>query len=313
MPAIDFREIPSPTAGPSRDQFELFAREFLELKGFRVLVGPDRGPDAGRDLIVEEIRTGVVGETRVTWLVSCKHKAHSGGSVTPSDEQNITDRISTHGCRGFLALYSTVPSSGLAATLNANLPFEIMIYDPEKIERDLLSSSKGLELAKRFFPLSMARWAAEHPSPANIFGEEPDLSCHYCRKSLLVPEIHGIVVVWTRRRPEGESPNEETVAVYWCCNDRCDQALAARYRHERFSDSWEDIPDLTIPIVYLRWIMSMLNELRGGDRYSDEAFDNMKKLLINLFPLVSRHMTTDEKARVQSLTMIPWYLGGMGH
>src|SRR6516165_8476247 len=48
--------------GAARDLFELFAREFLELMGFRTIVGPDRGADGRRDLIVEELRTGIAGE-----------------------------------------------------------------------------------------------------------------------------------------------------------------------------------------------------------------------------------------------------------
>ena len=95
MPIIDFKEIPLASGGVGRDKFELFAREFLEAIGFRIIVGPDRGVDAGRYLIVEELRTGVGGETRVKWLVSCKHKAHSGSSVTLEDERDIHDRSNT--------------------------------------------------------------------------------------------------------------------------------------------------------------------------------------------------------------------------
>src|SRR4051812_38641036 len=119
MPALDFTEIPIPTKGSQRDQFEFFARDLLELVGFKIIVGPDRGADGGRDLIIEEIRTGVGGEYRCKWLVSCKHNAHSGSSVNPVDESNIHDRVKTHGCGGFLAFYSTIPSGGLATNLNA--------------------------------------------------------------------------------------------------------------------------------------------------------------------------------------------------
>ena len=51
MPAIDFKEKPVPTSGAERDRFELFAREFLSFRGYKIIFGPDRGPDAqaGRD------------------------------------------------------------------------------------------------------------------------------------------------------------------------------------------------------------------------------------------------------------------------
>lgn len=317
MPVIDFKEIVIATSGAERDQFELFAREFLDWLGFKIVIGPDRGPDAGRDLVVEEIRTGIAGETRLKWLVSCKHKAHSGASVTPEDEADIHDRVRTHGCQGFLAFYSTIPSSGLATKLNAQgLPFEVQIYDPEKIEKHLLSTPTGVQLAQRFFPKSIARWKAEHPSPAKIFAEKPELSCVYCGKSLLTPEPRGIVVVWTTLHRNSERNRTHTEHVYWCCKAACDKALQRQYWRKGLVDGWEDIPDLIIPLVYIRWVMAMLNELHGGMTYSKEALANSKhlllNLLLNLFPLVSRHMTDDDKERVRQLRMIPSYLGGLG-
>jgi len=314
MPVIDFKEIAVATSGAQRDQFELFAREFLDGQGFKIVIGPDRGPDAGRDLVVEEIRTGIAGETRLKWLVSCKHKAHSGASVTPEDEADIHDRVRTHGCQGFLAFYSTVPSSGLAAKLNAQgLQFEVQIYDSEKIEKHLLSTPNGIQLGQRFFPQSIVRWKAEHPSPAKIFTEEPKLSCIYCGKSLLAPEPRGIVVVWTTLRSDREPHQTHTEHLYWCCKGACDKALQARHRPKGLTDGWEDIPDLIIPIMYIRWVMVMLNELHGGMTYSKDAFANSKQLLLNLFPLVSRHMTDADKERVKQLTIIPNYLGGLDY
>ncbi|PPD17107.1 MAG: hypothetical protein CTY30_07665 [Methylocystis sp.] len=177
MSALDFKEIPGAQSGEHRDQFELFAREFLVQEGFNIVEGPDRGPDDGRDLIVEETRSGPGGKTSVRWLVSCKHKAHSGGSVTPSDELNIRDRLETHDCTGFIAFYSTVPSSGLATILNAlKLNFGLVIYDAALIERKLLDNPRGRMLAARFMRISVNAWvqnsqfavAAPSPDPQMI-------------------------------------------------------------------------------------------------------------------------------------------------
>ena len=314
MPILDFEEIPIPTGGAARDQFELFAREFLEFVGFKVIVGPNRGPDGGRDMVVQETRTGVAGETLVKWLVSCKHKAHSGTSVTPKDESDIRDRVSTHDCQGFLGFYSTILSSGLAAKFNRSVPpFEVQIYDPEKIEKQCLASSSGLALAKRFFPESLDRWQNNHPAPAKIFREEPALFCWYCRKSLLLPEPHGIVVVWTFLSKEGQAKREHTEHVYWCCKGQCDKVLQAQYRRKDLIDGWEDIPDLLMPAAYIRWVMEMFNEFHRGMTYSTDALTNSKKLLLNLFPFICRGMTEEEKERIKSLTMIPARLGGWGY
>jgi restriction endonuclease len=307
MPVLDFKEIPIPTVGATRDQFELFAREFLEFIGFKVIVGPDRGPDGGRDLVVQEARTGVAGETLVRWLVSCKHKVHSGASVTPQDEPDIHDRVNTHDCQGFLGFYSTIPSSGLATKLNVlTLPFEVQVYDAERIERHCLTSSSGLALAKRFFPKSLIRWRKDHPTPAKVFREEPALFCWYCNRNLLLPKPHGIVVVWRSLPPR----KEHTQHVYWCCKGRCDKALLEGYMRKGLIDGWEDIPDLLMPIAYIRWVMAMFNKFHEGVTYSTDALANSKKLLLNLFPLVCRDMTEEEKERFNSLAMIPDYLGG---
>lgn len=75
MAIIDFKEIPQANiANGEQDCFELFAREFFDALGFSVIEDPDRGQDGGRDLIISEKRTGIIGDSEVRWLVSCKHK-----------------------------------------------------------------------------------------------------------------------------------------------------------------------------------------------------------------------------------------------
>jgi hypothetical protein len=122
MPALNFSEIAVAHAGTERDQFELFARDFLVAEGFEIVEGPDRGPDAGRDLIVREQPRGPGGASNYDWLVSCKHKANSGAAVSHTDELNLRDRIETHSCQGLIAFYSTLPSSTLATHLAALRP-----------------------------------------------------------------------------------------------------------------------------------------------------------------------------------------------
>jgi hypothetical protein len=169
MPALDFTEIATAHAGNERDQFELFARDFLEQQGFQTIVPPDRGADAGRDLVVRERRVGPGGAHDLDWLVSCKHKAHSGDSVGTAEETNIRDRLETHHCAGFIAFYSTIPSSTLAIHLRGLLPqYGLLIYDNEVIEAKLLDSPSGRSLAARYMPNSFDRWGAisRYVSPA---------------------------------------------------------------------------------------------------------------------------------------------------
>lgn len=153
VPRIDFKEIPSPTfESQDRDLFEKFCREFLiEILGFTIISDPCRGADGGIDIKAQS----PIGENI---LISCKHYAHGGRSVGRADEQDIVDRLHEHGCVKFYGFYSTIASSGLKDKLDrlkglGKVDFDI--WDSEKIERHLLEETKGYQLAKRFFPVSV--------------------------------------------------------------------------------------------------------------------------------------------------------------
>jgi hypothetical protein len=315
MPVLNFKEIPLANVGSGQqDQFELFTRDFLAHLGYIVAVGPDRGADSGRDLVVHERRVGPGGETVIRWLVSSKHKAHSGGSVTSTDEQNIRDRVETHKCNGFLCCYSTLPSSSLAKILERlRDSIDVQIFDHEKIESHLLGSSKGLLLAERFFPESIRKWKVENPKPAKIFAEMPSLECAHCGRELLDQQADGIIVFWKRRHQTEDEDQDFVEEIYWCCKGYCDKVLSATRRASGWVDSWEDIPDVMIPLVFCRWIVAPLNKLRTGTRYSDAAFEQLKEFILNIFPHVARHPTKKEKERMKGLLGIPSWMGGFGY
>ncbi|MCP4614330.1 MAG: restriction endonuclease [Planctomycetes bacterium] len=317
MPILDFKEIPEsnlPTG--MQDTFELFARDYLEYLGYEIQSGPDRGQDGGRDIIAKEIRKGIGGESEIRWLVSCKHNAHSGRSVSAQDETNITDRVRSHGCGGFIGFYSTVPSSPLTRMIEGlKSELEVQILDNEKIEQSLLWSSEGIMIGRRYFPDSIQKWSQDNPARAHIFLEHKSLYCDYCHKDLLEPERSGIILLWHRypRANEFDFSERRLIDVNWCCKGHCDHALESKYTDREMQDSWEDIPDLCMPTVYLRWVIGTLNELHYGDNYyTEEAYQKLRTFYISLFPYVSRGLTTTESERVQTLMTIPQAIGGLG-
>ena len=313
MPILDFKEIPEAhVANGMQDTFELFARDFLSFMGFRITSAPDRGADGGKDLIAEETRVGVGGETIVKWLVSCKHKATSGKSVSPNVEFNVTDRVSANKCDAFLGFYSTLPSAGLNTILEG-LSFEQTIYDREKIEGQLLHSSKGLEIAERYFPKSLAAWKTNNPQPAQLFSDQASLECHVCQKDLLEQDDKGIITLWQPLKSGDFSRPDAFECIHWTCRGHCDDVLRIRKRKDGLIDGWEDIADVMMPTIFIKWVISVLNEQRTGVTYSDEAFDALKQFLLVLFPYVSRHLSETDKERMRSLAQIPAYLGGMGY
>jgi hypothetical protein len=148
MSSIDLTEIAEAhISSGEQDSFELFAAELLRVIGYEIVDPPGRGADLGKDLIVAERRKGIGRETVVRWLVSCKHKVHSGKSVGVDDELNLVERVTGHECQGFIGFYSTLPSSGLLGRLKQLMPkFEYQILDKGHIERELLASPRGLDL-----------------------------------------------------------------------------------------------------------------------------------------------------------------------
>lgn len=313
MPVLDFKEIPEAHLGGGlQDTFELFARDFFVYCGYEVDEDPSRGADGGKDVLVTERRSGVGGETLVRWLVSCKHKAHSGASVSQNDDSNIRDRIDSNQCDGFIGFYSTLASSGLSDALKGITgKVETQIFDREKIESFLLKSPEGLHLAKRYFPKSLTAWLEDNPKPAKIFATRPTLYCKYCNNNLLEPEPTGIIVLWYQRDPStGKAHYHE---MYWCCKGECDAALSRSTKRTGLIDGWEDIPDVAIPIMFARWLMACLNQLNSGNTYSPDAFNNLKDFILSVYPFISRNATQKEQERIDDLKLIPHYLGGLGY
>lgn len=155
MPRLNFKEI-SPSIHPSNDidQFEKFSKEFVkDVLLLEVISGPSRGADGGIDICA---RPRASAEK---WLVSCKHNAHSGKSVGIENEQNINDRLLSHGCTRFVGLYSTIASSGLEKRLQGicenNKQLSYQLFNSEDIEADLLQTVRGFRIAKRYFPNSI--------------------------------------------------------------------------------------------------------------------------------------------------------------
>jgi len=315
MPVLDFQEIPEAHVSTGlQDTFELFARDFLEHLGYIIISVPNRGQDGGKDIIVKEIRKGIGGESEIKWLVSCKHKAHSGSSVGVNDEIDIPGRVQANGCQSFMGFYSTLPSSGLTKHLEGlavRIPFQV--YDHEKIEKDLLSSSEGLKLSRRYFPNSIAKYKNNSPKPEKYFWKYPDLNCDYCGKGLLEPKRSGIVVIWELLHEHRKDAGiNEVVDIHCCCKGNCDAMLKrkfyAQYNRQAI-DGWEDIPDICIPTIYLKWLNSIFHELYSRAKYSENAFKKIKHIMLAVFPYISRELTDKEKDVIKGMQDIPDYLG----
>ena len=169
---INFKEISPSHQGDERDDFELFCRDFFSELNYEIDDNPSRGPDGGKDLIVVERRQTELGPKDNRWLISCKHKAQSGKTIGPKDEEDIPGRVLQHHCDGFIGFYSTIATSGLADRILAYSDrFETLIFDHRKIERYIVGDYRMEELFARYFPRSYRGWREHFTSyePVNLF------------------------------------------------------------------------------------------------------------------------------------------------
>ncbi|WP_080734957.1 restriction endonuclease [Porphyromonas gulae] len=308
---LNFEEIPQANKGNgSQDTFELFSRDFFESLGYEILQHPDRGADGKKDLIIQETRKGISGTNNIKWLVSCKHYAHSGRSVSDMDEPNILDRVYSHGCDGFIGFYSTLPATSLSKNFDGlKAKINIQSFDREYIEKTLLESPQGLKLASRYFPTSFGKYKAENPQPVTIFTDEPRILCECCNKNLL-EEGAGIFVILKKYTDceEKETTTSLYEEAYFSCKGYCDVVLKEKYlKNGDYLDSWIDISDFLSPTHYLMRMMAWMNAMNlNNEKLEKAAFDKLKKLFINSFPHIAREQTTKEKEKIKHYLQNGW-------
>lgn len=311
MSVLDFKEIPKAhEGGGKQDTFELLARDFFKALGYRIDSAPSRGADDGKDLILTEVRKGIAGDTEIRWLVSCKHKAHSGASVSKYDEPEINDAMKMHKCSGFIGFYSTIPSSALIRKVENMEGIQYQFFDSAVIESTLLKGKEYLDIAKRYFPISFKEWADENPSVAKIYRDHESFKCHNCN-AILDRNSLAIIVSWAKYEEKNGIEIKKIRNQYVCCKGECDRKLQRMYSTDSHSDSWVDISDYFTPTLYLRMVMAFSNELYDSEtEYSKEAFEQEKDFLLKAFPYISRRLTTDESEVVARRGMLPAFLGG---
>lgn len=313
MKIVNFNEIPKANGDDGQqDTFELFARDFLLKMNFIILSPPNRGADGGKDLLVEEVRPGKFNSSKIKWLVSCKHKSHSGSSVSPDDEQSITDRLEQFKANGFLGIYSTLPSSGLQNRLDSlKANYEVMVFDSALIEMELLNKENE-ELLKRYFPESAKKWIDEKKEPTILFpGYEP-LLCDLCHKDLMMEngkmKPNGVIAFVNSMTYQKKTKykKEQILDVYKACKGNCDRTLEYSWYKRDGITGWVDISDVSTPHEYLRWWMAIMNEIRRNKaEYSDEAYKKLKTIILSLAQFVVRNPTTAEKTRFIELQSLP--------
>lgn len=295
---IDYKEI------EDGEKWELFCRDFLLSNGFYIESPPNRGPDGGRDLLVTEELKGKLHNRRFRWLVSCKHHAVSGSSVSEVEhEKNILERVKAFKAHGFIGFYSTLASSGLNTRLeqlqSASEIESYRIFDGKLIENMMLGLGFS-RLLLRYFPKSYRDIRPLH----KLFKDYVPLECDYCKKDLLRAldegEYNGVVSQAQRLEDDEKFTIEH---VYVACKGECDERLEDLYfKKYGLTTAWHDISDMVMPNEYLRWVISLMNNFRDPNiTYSNIAFEKEKLIVMTLAQKVFREVTALERKRFADL------------
>lgn len=290
---LDFCEFPV-----NGEAWEQFAREFLLEMNLRLKTTTGRGADQGKDLVVEEVLTGTFTDHSRSWLVSCKHNAHSDKAVGIDSESNIIDRVTQCGARGFIGFYSTVPSSALVERLDDYRQrgqieaFEL--FDNRRIESILLQRSLT-RLISTFFPIS----SREVRPIAVLFERYVPLPCKVCGTDLLIEDKidnQAGIVVFEYNRAEPERRYLHTYAV---CKGRCDAVLSKAVRSRGNSTSWFDISDIALPPQFADYVGNLITEW-ASPSYSTHCREDMRSILRAIAQRVMRVPTFAELERYRS-------------
>jgi hypothetical protein len=147
---LDFKELSEDGTDLERLVREIFVREGFETHW------TGKGPDGGRDLLVVEKVQGPLSKFERTWLVQCKHKAHSGKSIGREESYSIVTDCRSAKAGGYLLVCTTALTTGLINTLKdlqANENIVIDYWDEVKLEDRLLKPC-NFSLIHQFFPIS---------------------------------------------------------------------------------------------------------------------------------------------------------------
>ncbi|EGQ7850096.1 restriction endonuclease [Vibrio parahaemolyticus] len=304
---VDFKEIPQGNiANGDQDAFELFARDLLEAVGFKIITGPARGSDDRKDLVVSETRQGILGETEIKFLVSCKHYAHSkqeSKAVGNYEEPDLIGRMRNNGCKGFIGFYSTIGSSALMREMtesqrqNQQEFLEFQLFDKSKITDFLHRNSETLKLYKRYFPESF-RKSREFEIDSNLYAHRPIINCRSCQKNL-IDYMEGYIVKLVKNTPlvrDGEEDWDYPISKVQDILFSCEECF--EYMKEDVDDVYLQWPyqiqqmklvNYTSPGFFIDELMREKTMIRTHeDRYSTAAFHKWSKFCHAMFYFVAR-------------------------
>jgi hypothetical protein len=134
---------------------------------------------------------------------------------------------------------------------------------------------------------------------SNIFGDTEGVKCACCGNNLMENVNLSMVQIITNAQ-------RKITKVYPCCKGSCDKQLLRGLQHGEH-DGWQELSQFTNPYLYLKHIMSVMNNMYGGTGFENQqAFDDYKNLLIQCYPYVARNLSPAEIQSAQISDMMPF-------
>lgn len=123
--------------------------------------------------------------------------------------------------------------------------------------------------------------------PVKLYENQKPVICAHCGENLLEkPEMSIVVFVQ-------DLAADRILDIYTCCKGECDHTLRKERVCKNSSDGWKELTEFTNPLLFLKHILAVMNNMHGELKINDEAFENYKQLILSMAPYVMRE--TKEK------------------
>ena len=117
--------------------------------------------------------------------------------------------------------------------------------------------------------------------------ESPKLPCGCCGKDLMTEPLENVIV-----QVSYDEDNNLRRCVP-CHKGECDKTLREKIPKD-LSDRWNTLSDFVNPYLRLQFETSLLHALKNGRKYSEQAAEGYKDVLIATAPFVFRHIHKED-------------------
>jgi hypothetical protein len=118
------------------------------------------------------------------------------------------------------------------------------------------------------------------------------LKCDNCKKDVLSSEEGGLLVQ-VEHIESGEIDD-----IYISCDSECYDSLRELRLGDMEIDKWRDIAELKNPVLFLEYVIDLLDAMHRGMKIEDKEFEKLKVVLLRCAQYIIRDITEEEKDAV---------------